>query len=508
MAITVVAGKSRSTGRFELRNGGQAVLMVTSDTGVLPAGGWQKDGTTIVGQTGPSLLLTMSSSGVEAGSYTYQPGDGTAAASAVTIEKRSLFASLLHAPALLTLLLVAVLYGCGAGVLLSGWIGASKYQMPAAITARAYGFATLTLIIFLLLVELSGRVSQGGGSGLVGLFAGSDQRASTSKFQYLLWTFLLGFVLAYVAARTSITNSSFTCVGKSAKNCIPAHNWTSYLLLLGLPSGVAVVAKGVMSYKVQNQTVQKTDAVGGFAVTDLATDDAGSPDLVDIQYLLFNLIAAAYVLTAFIGKGSLPDIPDLLLGLTSAAAGTYVLNKSLQTNAPVITSVVPSLLLAGQTIRVTGQNLFPAGSPSDIVDVIAGGVRTPGTRVAGTASDTLTFIAPDGMAATDPTVHVITGAQVQTDGFPITYGAIAIYGWASSVPAAAEGTVGLRLGGLPDDLAGKSIVVRINGLTSSVTVVENSTVEVHKPATTAPSVDVSVFWETQTATATLPVLPP
>jgi hypothetical protein len=511
MAITVVAGTTHPSSRVALGNGRQALLTATSDSGQLPAGEWSKNGTAVPGQSGPSLLVTMSASGDAAGVYTYKPSDQDAdsnAVSEVTITKKSFWSDILHLPALLALAGIIVVFVLGIGVLLSGWwIHASKYKHPAAITVRAYCFAILTLLIFLVLVELSGRVSQNHGSGLLGLFAGSDQRASTSKFQYLLWTFLIGFALAYVAARTSITDTPFTC-DKTSKNCISGDNWTSYLLLLGLPAGVAVVAKGIMSYKVQNQTVQKTDNTGGFALTDLATNDAGAPDLVDIQYLLFNLIALAYVLTAFIAKGTLPDIPDLLLGLTSAAAGTYVLNKSLQTNAPILSSVVPSLIYPGQQVRVTGRNLFPVGTSSAQVDVVVGGVRTPGTRVPSASVDTLTFIAPSGMSATDPTVHVVTAAQVQTDGFPVSFGTITVYGWASSIPSAEAGPVSLLVGGLPDDLAGTSIVVRIDGLTTNVDQIVNSTLQANKPATTATTVDVSVFSGDQSATATLPVLAP
>jgi hypothetical protein len=76
----------------------------------------------------------------------------------------------------------------------------------------------------------------------------------------------------------------------------------------------------------------------------------------------------------------LVEVPAILLGLTSAAATTYVLNKSLQTVKPVISTVSPSVVAVGTPITIYGRNLFPPGA-SDTVRVTIGGVGTQGRRV-------------------------------------------------------------------------------------------------------------------------------
>ena len=57
----------------------------------------------------------------------------------------------------------------------------------------------------------------------------------------------------------------------------------------------------------------------------------------------------------------LPEMPAVLLGLTSAAAATYTANKAAEQNAPLITAVAPSWCHPGQRIRISGDN-FVAGT--------------------------------------------------------------------------------------------------------------------------------------------------
>jgi hypothetical protein len=320
----------------------------------------------------------------------------------------------------------------------------------ASITVRAYLFAAATLAFGIFLVYLAAK----GGTGLAGLVQGDDHRVSTSKVQYLLWTVGVAFALAYIGGRVLADSTErFTCDAGRTRNCVPVENWDQYIILLGVPAAAAVIAKGIVSFKVTNGLVQKTAAEQG-SLADVTTNDDGKADLVDTQYLLFNVIAFVFVAVSFIRTGTLVSVPNLLLGLTSAGAATYVLNKSLQANKPIITGVSPSLISPGEGLTIEGKNLFPPGS-SDVVTVKVGGVPTSGKRspisTTGIKStdDSVIARAPDGMSEEDKTVTVITDSHIETEPYPITItGSLSVIGFIDSAPGPGQ-TAKIRVEGLP-----------------------------------------------------------
>jgi hypothetical protein len=78
------------------------------------------------------------------------------------------------------------------------------------------------------------------------------------------------------------------------------------------------------------------------------TDDTGKADLVDSQYLLFNVIALIYFLGAFFQdpQAGFPSIPTLLFALTSTSTAGYVANKAVASATPMLTSVSPQTVKA------------------------------------------------------------------------------------------------------------------------------------------------------------------
>src|ERR1019366_4921606 len=106
-----------------------------------------------------------------------------------------------------------------------------------------------------------------------------------------------------------------------------------YLIFLGGPFAAAIIAKSVVSGAVDNGDQQRSQA-NAPRVADVFSDDDGNTDLVDLQYVLFNLIVAGIVLAQFLhapGFGA-PVVPSFLAGLTSASAATYVAHKGLTTS--------------------------------------------------------------------------------------------------------------------------------------------------------------------------------
>lgn len=365
--------------------------------------------------------------------------------------------------------------------------------------ARSIVVGILTIAAMLVLADVAGRVTAGK-SGLPALVKGADQRASTSKIQYLLWTLLLGFVLALVAAYAGLTDgSTFQCGEGTTTFCIPGEEaiWTPYLILLGVPAATAAVAKGIVSTKVSNGVLQKTEAQQP-SLADVATNDAGNADLVDIQYLVFNLIAFVYVGAYFATNQTLPPVPDLLLGLTSAAAATYVLNKSLLNNKPTITSVTPSAIKPGDVLTVKGENLLVKDSegktPQTLSAKVAGIAATAKVFEEPNGSGHLTIQVPEGIATstqTTPTVALVTTANIETDGYPISLVPITVLGWSqtatqTSAPAAGADNAKLTVTGLPkklelDEADWKTVRVIIGGMDSPGELTDDNEVTFNVP---------------------------
>jgi hypothetical protein len=219
----------------------------------------------------------------------------------------------------------------------------------------AYVSALAVLALFFVLVGVVGR------GKLSALVVGKDGRTSTSKVQALLWTLAVGFgVLALIFE------------GASDINIVP-----DYLYLLGFPALALMLSKGITQQKLDSKDIVKVApdatpaAVAGTAskrgwqdwLGDIVNNDAGQADIADFQYVLFNLIALIYFsIHLFAHPGVLPHIPQTLIVLTGASAGTYVGNKLVQNQTPVLTGVTPPSAAPGTTIILHGTNLNTGGS--------------------------------------------------------------------------------------------------------------------------------------------------
>jgi hypothetical protein len=115
-----------------------------------------------------------------------------------------------------------------------------------------------------------------------------------------------------------------------------------------------------------SQTLQKSSADAPSAL-DVVTDDSGNVDLVDLQYTLFNFIAAVFVLTQFVPHPArgIPAIPAALAVLAGVSATVYTSNKLVVTNPPAIIQVTPAAAAPGAEVTVTGRNLVVNPNPAD-----------------------------------------------------------------------------------------------------------------------------------------------
>lgn len=235
-----------------------------------------------------------------------------------------------------------------------------------AFLAALWGLVLATLILSYL------------GASVWGLIAGADNRLSTSKVQAVIWTYAVVGALAVLLILYLVGDSQGLDVLIGAEPVLddagePALNAAgepvdpfpqTYLLLLGGPFAAAVAAKAIVSSKVGDGTLNKSegdpDAGVSERLSQAVSDDAGNADLVDTQYLFFNLILLGFFLTLFIEdpRHGLPELPDVLVGLTSLGALTYVTSKAVAKAQPTLSSVSPNEIEPEGKVTLRGQNLL------------------------------------------------------------------------------------------------------------------------------------------------------
>ncbi len=228
---------------------------------------------------------------------------------------------------------------------------------------------------------------------LASVILGEDGRTSTSKTFILLWTLLVAWALLALLIAGELVPAHRCISGRAAGAFSRCHRddvallqlgWThflhggltgSYLVLLGVPAAAGVAAKGITQSQAQSSAAVKTvktrtdspaqhgvsSRISAFfgSVAEIFSSDDGSTDIADFQYVVFNLITAAYFVARFLrpDRNGLPIIPDTLLGLTSVSAGLYVGKKAVTRNQPSVSGVFPSILQGGQPFTVVGTGL-------------------------------------------------------------------------------------------------------------------------------------------------------
>jgi hypothetical protein len=300
-------------------------------------------------------------------------------------------------------------------------------------------------------------------SFLATVILGQDNRTSTSKTFVLMWTLLVGWALTSLLIAGQIINTH-SCVSvddlqTSIKMCtaqkdqvgllqIGWHNFLTaglsgaYLVLLGIPAAAAVAAKGITQSKADAGTLVKTSVSGKQSAAARAAQifsaDDQTTDIGDFQYVIFNVITAAYFVTQFVAPSTqgLPTIPDTLLGLTSVSAALYVGKKAATRNQPTITGVFPSILRPGETITIIGNGLTDDPTqprPSTGINkpqVTINGKPIPAENVNAdpTVADRLTAKVPAGLVSgneTTPvsgTIQVLSAYGYITPGFSVELG--------------------------------------------------------------------------------------
>jgi len=202
----------------------------------------------------------------------------------------------------------------------------------------------VTLIVLYLMYGL------GAGSWDVSkIWEGYDGQASTSKFQFFLWTIVI--FIAYV----SILAGKVANCASAGFNDIPAIP-RNVLTALGLSIVTAATAKGITSSYIASGKMSKSGGGIKNGLAGILQDDTGAPDLSKIQLVGWTVIsiviyaAAVYYKVLYIGLSAakdlgsfgLPDIDPSLMVLMGLGQGAYLGKKLVTTSTPRLTGVSPS----------------------------------------------------------------------------------------------------------------------------------------------------------------------
>jgi hypothetical protein len=192
---------------------------------------------------------------------------------------------------------------------------------------------------------------------------GADGRLSTSKFQFLLWTWVVVFVYAwFYAARAQ--SGHFEPI-----NDLPAN----VLLAMGISVTTLASAKAITTSYVLDSRVEKpAQNPAEASAKDLVTNDNQGPEITKIQMLIWTLVAAAvyvaaashaaqaYASCTIVPNAALPpecqfpDIDPALMVLMGLGQAAYLGNKLVTTTTPRPVRAEPATGGWGTVVKVKG----------------------------------------------------------------------------------------------------------------------------------------------------------
>ena len=286
-------------------------------------------------------------------------------------------------------------------------IEAGRWALLIAIAGLFLGLPLLLFIVSL--VSLSPKIVRP--DKLVrGLVVGSDNRVSTSKAAAAVWTY------AVASALLSLVIAKWLGYGEGLTAQEGNGLQSTYGLLVGGPIGAAILAKGIVTSQIESGTDIKT--TGSPDASQLVNNDRDETDLGDLQYVLFNTVALVFFFGEFlrVPTSGLPNLPELLVGLTSVSAIGYLGKKVLRPSGPAITSVSPESAAVGAEVKIGGPGLIEAQNAPEAVhfDNVAG---TPVTVRQTPAGAVVVVNVPPGVAGDDVTLKVktIKGVEAEWD---------------------------------------------------------------------------------------------
>lgn len=219
------------------------------------------------------------------------------------------------------------------------------------------------LIVVALLYAAIGALSGHGLGWLSNVVTGADGRASTSKFQLLLWTSIVLWAYPTLVAR------GFQDGAVPGFLAIPGN----VMLLLGLGTGTAVGALLIAGHRGFGNKTQRSAAVPD-SLRYLVVEDDESVSLPKAQIMAWTfLIAGIYVASVLkAATGSeiptgLPGVDDAALGLLGLSHAGYLTVKGIAATQPTGSAFRTGLGHdtggASGTTPTGGPGVTPASAP-------------------------------------------------------------------------------------------------------------------------------------------------
>ncbi|MCB0713264.1 MAG: IPT/TIG domain-containing protein [Ignavibacteriae bacterium] len=186
------------------------------------------------------------------------------------------------------------------------------------------------------------------------LIDGEDGKASTSKFQWFLWTIVVIFCFVVIFAARAWTGN-FDVISNIPQNL---------LIVMGFSITSMVAAKGITSaYTKSGQIVKVQSNPAQTGLSWILKDDEGQPDLSKVQIIAWTLISIVVYLIRVIQEvhtGSallLPDIDPALMVLMGLGHGAYIGKKIVTTNDSGVN--LRNVAQQGQTIMQYQSSVIP-----------------------------------------------------------------------------------------------------------------------------------------------------
>jgi hypothetical protein len=289
-----------------------------------------------------------------------------------------------------------------------------------AVISLVAGLVLLALIAIIYGLLTHGRFAQ--------LVEGQDGRASTSKFQLVVWTVVALYAFGTVFVARFLQGTS-TIIDTVPPNLLAA---------MGLSVVTATAAKGITSAQVGSGQVSKSQ-VGTVGRDDpgaaaLVQDDGGAPDLSKTQFLAWTGLAVVIYLFRLVQQINIgpviqnasigmPDIDAVLVPLIGLGHAAYLGKKLTTSTVPQITGTAPAEGTPPKTLTLTGSGFGdPQGTSQILIE------QTPYQLVVSKWSDsTIVFEFPSARTDGSPwrpgevvRLAVVVNGQTSGNDAPFT----------------------------------------------------------------------------------------
>jgi len=260
----------------------------------------------------------------------------------------------------------------------------------------------------------------------VDLFQGADNRPSSSKLQFFLWT------VAVIACFSTVYFRSLWGQYDSKRLInLPVN----LMLVMGFSITTAVGAKAITVSYLKKNSINKNQASDQDSdLGQVVKDDSGVTDLTKFQMLSWTFIGIGTfgvnvyrMLHNWPKPGAdinLPDVDQALMVLMGFGNGTYLGKKLILNTSPTLTRAVTPSARGGSKVTLAGTNLGNSNVNNQIT--LDGVSFDPMPEVKSWADDSIVFVFPEASKASpyefgrQKNLGVIIGGH-ETNTVPIAF---------------------------------------------------------------------------------------